>query len=260
MKTNLQFKKDLCFFDLETTGTDTKNSRIIEAFFRRVYSDPKQVCGLVNKELRILCNPGVPIPKEASDVHGITDMMVKDCPVFKAYAKDVLDIIQDTILIGFNSNRFDSPLLYNELKRCGLDWNYLANDFIDIGNIFKRKEERTLSAAVRFYLGREHEGAHGAKSDVLASESIFREMLERYELPTEERDLAKFSNFDSEIVDLSGCFAKNERGEIVFNIGKNKGKLASSEKSYLDWMLKPESGFNADTLAIAKLVKGGKEK
>lgn len=244
----MTIQKPLCFVDLETTGTDIQTARIVEISVLKIFPEGGEV---INKALRV--NPIFPIPKEASDVHGITDDMVKDCPTFKQIARGLMDFLEGSDLAGFNSTRYDFPLLLNEFARAGLNWNYAGCRFIDVGNLFKIKEERTLSAAVKFYLGRDHDGAHGAAADVQATKEIFFKMFDLYEdLPKDPEELQLFSNFGKPLLDLSGNFTVNETGQIIFSFGKHKGKVAATEKGYLQWMLK--SDFQEDTKAICRSI------
>ncbi len=198
-------------------------------------------------------NPTIPIPEQASSVHGITDDMVKDEPTFQQVAKAVLDFITGCDIIGYNSIGYDVPLLFNELERAGLIWDYQGVNFIDVCNIFKIKEPRTLTAAVKFYCDRDHEDAHGAESDVVATIKVLDVQLRKYGLEDLTMgELAKLSNFDKPILDVAGKFTTDADGDIIFNFGVHKGKKAKSEQSYLNWMLK--SNFSSDTKRIIRTI------
>lgn len=242
----LSLVRPICFIDLETTGTDVEASRIVEICVRKVNTDG-------TKEVKtMLINPGVPIPKEATDVHGISDDMVKNSPTFAAISKALLTYIQGCDIAGYHSNGFDVPMLVSNFERVGLKWDWKLINLIDVAHIFRRMEERTLSAAVEFYLGREHKEAHSAEADILETEQILLAQFQRYpDLPKGMKELALFSNYDNEILDLAGKFVKNKDGIVVFNFGVHKGKEAKKEMSYLQWMAGPKSDFTKDTKAYA---------
>lgn len=239
-------ERPLCFIDLETTGVDLDECRIVEISVLKYETDASW------KITTRRINPGIPIPKEASDIHGITDADVKDCPSFAQVSKALWNLILGCDIAGFNSNRFDVPVLFNHLERAGIPWNWQSINLIDIRNIYVQKEERNLAAAVKFYLGRDHEGAHSAEADITATMEIFLQQISRYEdLPKSFKDLALFSNYGKEFIDLAGKFTRNEKGVIVFNFGKHIGKEARSEREYLSWMM-DKGKFNTDTKYIAR--------
>lgn len=252
----LQLSRPLVFLDLETTGTDARESRILEI------SMLKELPPAIGSKKAILyeclVNPGVPIPEAATNVHGYTNESLKDELTFPLIAKEVHHFISGCDIGGFNSNSFDVPLLYNELKRAGITWNWKGSNFVDVGNIFKIKESRTLSAAYLFYCDEKLEKAHSAGADVQATEKVLLQQLKRYEADEDLKnirtvaDLALFSNYGKEIVDITGVFTKNEKGDIVFNIGKHKGKLAKDNHAYLYWMIREDSGFDAEVKEICK--------
>lgn len=247
----IKFNRPVVFFDLETTGTDVRKDRIVEISMMKVdYPNLNETnCGGDSRTRKI--NPGIPIPKQASDVHGITDEIVKDQPTFARIAKGVFEFMDGCDIIGYNSLNFDVPLLYNEFLRAGIDWDYRKVNFIDVCNIFKIKEQRTLSAAVKFYLNQEHTDAHGAEADVLATINVFEEQVNRYQMrEMTPEELALFSNYDRPLLDVSGKFTMDAEGDIVFNFGQHKGKKAKSEPSYLSWMIN-KGDFSLDTLKIA---------
>lgn len=242
----MTLEKPLVFFDLETTGTDVINDRIISAAFiklSRAYQ--------IDVQTEFVVNPGVPIPPQASAVHGIYDNDVKNSIYFDEIIPDIINIIDGSDIAGFNSNSFDVPFLFNEFERHGHYWDYSNVNFIDVGNIFKIKESRTLGAAVNFYLNREHENAHSALSDVIATAQVFIKQMDRYnDLPNTASELALFSNFGKPILDLAGKFSINEDGVIVFNFGKNNGQPAINHIDYLQWMIN-KGNFSQDTIRIA---------
>lgn len=245
---NLKLEKPILFFDLETTGVDREKDRIVEIAICKY-----QPSGQIETYTRRI-NPEIPIPKEASDVHGITNADVENEPKFRQLAKGLLAMLQGCDIAGFNSNAFDVPLLFFEFARNGHYWDYTQHRMIDVGNIFKIKEPRTLSAAVRYYLGRDLEDAHSAKADIEATVEVFLAQMEKYEdLPSTIDELALFSNFDKKIVDISGRFSYDKNGEIVFNFGKHKGQLAKDHPSFLEWMIM-KADFPRDTVEIATRI------
>jgi DNA polymerase-3 subunit epsilon len=240
-KLNLQ--RPIVFFDLETTGTDRENDRIIEMATLHLFPDG----AIVRNSQRF--NPGIPIKPEATEVHGIKDEDVANEPTFKEYAVDIHGTFSGCDIAGYNSNNFDVPMLYHEFKRAGIDWNYFNHKFIDVGNIFKIREPRTLEAAVKFFCGREHIGAHGAQADTEATLEVFKAQLERYEdLPESIEELALYSNYGNKLLDLSGKFKYNSEGVIVFNFGEYRNEPAKEHPDYLDWMW--GKNFPADTNSI----------
>lgn len=227
------------FFDLETTGVDKSNDRIVEIAIVRFDGEKRF-------EFETLVNPGVPIPKEASDIHGITDEKVKDSPTFAKLAKKIHNIFSGCDIYGYNSNSFDIPFLVCELNRYGFYLNLDDVEFIDPCVIFKRKEERTLTAALQFYCQKQHDGAHGAMSDVLATIEVLEAQKKHYsDLPD---DLNLYCNYDKPRADISGIFAIDKDGEFILNFGKHKGQKAKDCISYLQWMYNQD--FMHDTKSI----------
>lgn len=241
------FTRPICFFDLETTSADPKTARIVEISILKWYPDGKE------ETKTKLINPTIPIPKEASEIHNIWDVDVEKEPTFKQLAKGILDFITDCDICGYNSNNFDVPILYSEFHRAGLTWDYSGVRFFDPGNIFKRKEERTLTAAYKYFCDKDLEGAHGAEADVKATKEVFFAQLNKYEdLPENEEELAKYCNFDKDRVDIGGIFSIDGDGDYVFNIGKHKGRKAKTEKDYLWWMMGQD--FLPDVKEIIKKI------
>lgn len=237
--------RPICFIDLETTGTDVMADRIVEISVLKVNTDGTE------EVKTMLINPGIPIPEAATAVHGISDAMVKDAPLFASISKSLLKLIDGCDIGGFYSNHFDIPVLVSHFTRVGLELNWRGVNLIDVGIIYKIKEPRTLSAGVSYYLGKEHTEAHSAEADITATKEIFLKMLSMYEdLPKDFHELAVFSNFGNEFCDLSGKFIKKD-GEIVFNFGTHKGKIAKNEVSYLDWMI-TKGDFPKDTKDFAR--------
>jgi DNA polymerase III subunit epsilon len=235
--------KPICFFDLETTGTDKMNDRIIE--IAMVEWD-----GQVKSKFHSFVNPGIPIPAAATAVHGFTDAMVASAPTFETIASVVYDFIVHCDLGGFNSNIFDIPLLYVELSRVGYKLDLTGVNFIDSCTIFKRKEERTLSAAALFYTGDSHDYAHSAMDDVLATINVYKAQMERYPdlVDKSPADLSLYCNYDKPRCDLAGNFQADVDGDYIFSFGKHKGLKAKNHHDYLMWMMRQD--FLPDTKQI----------
>jgi DNA polymerase-3 subunit epsilon len=252
--TNLSLQRALAFFDLETTGVDPMRDKIVEIAVVRVDCDGTRE----SKTRRI--NPERPIPPDASAIHGIRDEDVRDAPAFRQVARALLDFLGDADLAGFNVRRFDVPLLDREFRECGLDLALSQRRVIDAMTIFHRKEPRDLSAAVRFFLGREHEGAHGAEADVLASLDVLDAQLSRYpDLPRTVPDLDLWCNpAPAGAVDRSGKFVVRE-GEVIFAFGRQKGRplaeVARVQRDYLEWFLKQD--FPEDARALVERALRG---
>jgi DNA polymerase-3 subunit epsilon len=246
MKLNLT--RPIAFFDLETTGTDVSKDRIVEISIIKILPNGDRDV----KTRRI--NPGIPIPAQSSAVHGIFDEDVKDSPLFKSVAKSMDDFIAGCDLGGFNSDKFDIPLLAEEFLRAGIDFDIDNRATIDIQNIFHKMEQRTLSAGYKFYCGKKIENAHSAQADTEATIEILEAMLDRYndhEIEGPDKKLYKpivndikalqiFSKRDKN-VDLAGRLVYNEEGIECFNFGKHKGvpveMVLSKEPSYYAWMM-----------------------
>lgn len=245
-----KLSRPLVFIDLETTGTEVQKDRIVEICILKYHGG----ANFEDLQVRRL-NPTIPIPKQASDVHGITDEMVKDAPTFRHIAKSLLEIIAGCDIVGYNSNSFDCPMLFFEFERAGLYWEYENVNLIDVGNVFKIKEDRTLTSAVKFYLGNEHTAAHSAGGDVVPTKDIFFQQLARYsDIPKHYSELALYSNYNRKIIDISGKFSYNTEGEIIFTFGQHKDKPVKGEVKYLQWMIDGGS-FNSDTKRVcAKLI------
>lgn len=242
----LNLKNPIAFFDLETTGLNISKDRIVEIAILKV-----NVNGSEEKKcLRV--NPGMPIPKESSDIHGITDEDIKDAPLFKEVAKDIAKFIEGCDLGGYNSNRFDIPLLAEEFLRADVDIDMRKRKFVDVQTIFHKMEQRTLSAAYRFYCEKELVGAHGADADTMATYEILKSQLDRYS--DLENDIASLSEFTTQVknVDFAGFIALDKNGVEIFNFGKNKGKsvekVLTEQPGYYAWIM------NADFPLYTKKV------
>lgn len=239
--------KHIVFFDLETTSVNTDTARIVQLCAVKTDENFQ----IVDGPKKINVNPGVPIPKEASDVHGLTDEQVQDCKPFKAYAKGIVDFFSGCDLAGFNSNAFDLPLLVNELDRCGLTLDLSGVRLLDAFVIFRNLEKRDLAAALKFYCDQDIQGAHDAENDILATLQVFKAQVSRYE-EVKTLDLVhSFCGADTR-VDLAGKLIKNENGEIVYNFGKDKGKSVKANPGFGEWMLKND--FSKEVKTILKTL------
>lgn len=244
---NLTLERPLAVFDLETTGTDVKNDRIVEISVLKIFPD-----GSREQRTRRL-NPTIPIPKEASDVHGITDADVATCPTFREIAQGLLKFLDGCDLCGFNIKRFDLRLLCNEFMRAGLALPLDRRAIIDPLEIFHTFERRDLSAAVRFYCGRELAGAHQAEADVLATVDVLDAQVATYaELPKTVAGLHQHFK-DPNSLDSNNFFTK-VGNEVRFAMGKYRGQpldfIAQTKPDYLEWMLGAD--FFEDTKRIAR--------
>lgn len=240
----LQLKRPLIVFDGEFTGLDTENDRLIELSILKLFPDGTRIV----KTRRF--NPGIPSKQEAIEIHGITDEILANEQPFSKYAKNILELIIGCDIAYYGGNMIDAKFLNNEFSRAGIIWDYSDVNFIDIGNIYKIKEPRDLKTAVQFYCNKEHEGAHGAEADTLATFDVLEAQLEKYEdMPTDIKELALLSNFGKPVLDLSGKFTTDDNGEILINFGPPKGQRAKDNISYLEWMA--SKNFPADTMRIA---------
>lgn len=245
MITNITLERPLVFFDLETTGTDIASDRIVEISISKYMPD-----GTYTIKTRRF-NPGRPIPPEATAVHGISDDDVKDEPPFAHFASSLANSLNGCDLAGFNILRFDLPLLTEEFLRANVALPFNENTrTVDAMKIFHKYERRDLTAAVKFYCDADHSQAHAAEADVIATESVLSAQIDRYGLPNDIDSLHDLSTDGKKRVDYAGNFMRDENGTICFSFGKHKGKPATSEPSYLEWMLKSE--FPIQTKMIIK--------
>jgi DNA polymerase-3 subunit epsilon len=231
----LQLKKPLAFIDLETTGVNPGTDRIVEIAIVKILTDGTRTVK------RKLLNPEMPIPKGASDIHGITDEMVKDAPTFKLAAQELKQVLDGCDFAGYNSNRFDIPLLMEEFMRVQVDFDMKNRKLLDVQNIFHKMEPRTLSAAYKFYCNKALEGAHGAEADASATHEVLEAQIIKYpELGNNIDSILKVIGED-QIVDFARRFVM-DNGIEVFNFGKFKGRPVSdvlkAEPQYYDWMMK----------------------
>lgn len=247
----LQLKNPIVFFDLETTGTDIINDRIVEIAYHKVSPNGREE----TKTIRI--NPGIPIPPGATAIHGISDADVAQCPTFKEVAKEIARDIEGCDLGGYNSNRFDIPLLAEELLRAGVDIDLMKRKMVDVQVIFHKMEQRTLSAAYKFYCNKELTDAHSAEADTIATYEVLQAQLDRYpELKNDIEFLAQFTAYTNN-ADFAGRIIFDEKGEEIFNFGKYKGRkvseVLSSDTGYYGWMM--NSDFSLHTKKILTSIK-----
>lgn len=230
----LKLDRPVMFFDLETTGTDALHDRIVEISMIKVMPDGTDI----QRTVRV--NPGMPIPAEATAVHHITDADVADKPLFSQLAEGLAQSFHGCDLAGFNSNRFDIPLLAEEFARAGIDFDFNECRFIDVQTIFHKKEQRTLSAAYKFYCGKNLDDAHSANADTRATYEVLMAQLDRYDdLPNDMEKLSEYSS-QNKNVDLMGRLVYDDRHREVINFGKYKGQLAVDvlrrDPSYFSWI------------------------
>ena len=247
----LNLKKPIIFFDLETTGTDISKDRIVEICYIKVSPDGKEV------EYTKRINPGMHIPEGASAVHGIYDEDVKDCPMFKDVAREIANEFEGCDVAGFNSNRFDLPLLAEELLRAQVDIDLSRMRAIDVQVLYHRREPRTLSAAYKFYCGKVLEDAHSALADTRATYEVLKSQLDFYDdLENDMEALSKESSFTNN-VDFAGRIVYDESGKEVFNFGKYKGMpvdaVLDRDPGYYGWMMNGD--FTLNTKQVLTRIK-----
>ena len=244
----IELKRPLVVFDIESTGISPRRDRIIELAAIRVNADGSETsqCWLMN--------PTIHIPEETTAIHGIADDDVKDCPTFAEKAKEILAFFEGCDISGFNSDRFDTLCLEEEFARCGYNFAAAQRKHVDVQRIFHRKEPRDLTAAVRFYCNRSHDGAHGAEADAKATLEVLKAQLERYaDLPRDVDALDEFiAPHDPLNADRNGIF-RWKNGEWTINFGKKRGdslkRIMLNEPNFLKWMLKGD--FDSDARMIA---------
>lgn len=232
----LQLTRPVAFIDLETTGVNLSTDRIVEIAIVKVLPNGER------QVKRKLLNPEMPIPKLNSEIHGITDEMVKDAPTFKQSGNEIKQFLENCDLGGYNSNRFDIPILMEEFLRAGMEVDLSDRRMIDVQHIFYTMEPRTLTAAYKFYCKKDLVDAHSAEADVQATIDVLHAQLERYEQLGNSLDSILAVIGEEKLVDYARRFCFDEKGNEVFNFGKYKGRLVSqvlkTEPQYYDWMMK----------------------
>lgn len=242
----LNLTRPICFFDLETTGMNVAKDRIVEISILKVFPNG-------NKESKTwLVNPEMEIPEEVVAIHGISNEKVANEPTFKELSKEIYAMLKDSDLGGFNSDRFDIPLLAEEMLRADIDFDMKTRVSVDVQTIFHKMEKRTLGAAYKFYCDKELTDAHSAEADTLATYEVLQSQLDRY--PDLENNIKKLAEFSThrQFADFAGFLGYDEDGEEIFSFGKHKGKkvlhVLENEPGYFGWML------NADFPLYTKKV------
>lgn len=232
----LKLTRPIAFIDLETTGVNLSQDRIVEIAIVKLMPDGER---LVKRKI---INPGIPIPQSSSDIHGITNEMVKDAPTFKQAGNEIKQFLENCDLGGYNSNRFDIPMLMEEFLRAEMDVDLSNRRMVDVQHIFYQMEPRTLTAAYKFYCNKELEGAHGAEVDIKATIEVLESQMNRYEKLGDTLDSILGCIGEEKIVDYARRFIYDDKGIEVFNFGKYKGKsvcdILKNEPQYYDWMMK----------------------
>jgi DNA polymerase III subunit epsilon len=238
----LQLTRPIAFFDLETTGVSISVDRIVELAIVKIMPDGTRIAK------RKLINPLMPIPQGSSDIHGITNEMVKDAPSFKQVANEVKQFIENCDLGGYNSNRFDIPLLMEEFLRADIDIDLRIRKMVDVQHIFYTMQPRTLAAAYEFFCNKQLENAHSAEVDINATIEVFEAQLARYEKLGNTVESILECVGEEKIVDYARRFSFNDKGEEVFNFGKYKDKTVAEvfkkDGSYYDWMMRGDFAMN----------------
>lgn len=245
----LNITRPICFFDLETTGVNVAKDRIVEISILKVFPDGRE------EEHTHRINPTVPIPAQTTAVHGISDADVADAPTFADMAQEIHEIIKDSDLAGFNSNRFDIPLLVEELLRCNIDFDMKNRNAVDVQTIFHKMEQRTLVAAYKFYCHKDLTDAHSAAADTKATYEVLKSQLDRYDtLENDMKSLAAFST-RRRTADFAGFVGYDKEDKEIFTFGKHKGKrvedVLDQEPGYFGWLQ------NADFPLYTKKVLTG---
>lgn len=252
----LNLKNPLIFFDLETTGINITKDKIVEISYIKIYPNGKKE----TKTLRI--NPGIPIPPESTQIHHITDADVANAPTFKEVAKELANTFEGCDVAGFNSNRFDLPLLSQEFLNAGVDVDFSRRKFIDVQTIYHKMEQRNLSAAYKFYCGKNLEDAHSALADTAATYEVLKAQLDKYpNLENSVDFLAKFST-QNKNVDLAGRIIYNDKGVEVFNFGKYKGnsveEVLQHDTGYYGWIMNGDFPLNTKQVLTRIKLRGKK--
>lgn len=239
----LNLKRPLVVFDLETTGISISTDRIVEIALIKIHPDGKE-------ESRVMkINPGMPIPPESTAIHGISDADVANAPKFEEVARELAEFMKNCDFAGFNSNKFDFPLLVEEYLRAEIDFDVENRKFIDAQRIFHVMEPRNLAAAYKFYCDKSLENAHSAEADTRATLEVLKAQIDKYEQLKNDVDYLHSFSGQSKNVDLAGRMVYNEQGKEVFNFGKHRGKLVEQvlkqDQGYYQWMM--DGDFSRDT-------------
>ena len=267
---SLNLRKPLAFFDLETTGININSDRIVELAIIKIMPNGE----IISKSTRI--NPAIPIPIESSLIHGIYDEDVKDKPTFKSLAHNLEQFLEGCDLGGFNIIKFDVPLLVEEFLRCEIDFDISNRKLIDAQKIFHMMEPRTLTAAYKFYCGKNLEGAHSAEADVFATYEVLKAHIELYKdceikdatgkqiIPIKNDMNALHDLTASQFADLAGRISFNNNGDEIFNFGKYKNmkvtEVLQKDPSYYDWMMKGDFALNTKKKLTEIKLRGFNQK
>jgi DNA polymerase-3 subunit epsilon len=251
---NLELRNPLIFFDLETTGINISSDRIVEISYLKIYPNGDEE----SKTIKV--NPTIPIPEKSTLIHGITDEDVKDAPVFAEVAKSLTKIMEGCDLAGYNSNKFDIPLLAEEFLRADIDIDLKKRKFVDVQVIFHKKEQRTLGAAYKFYCNKELNEAHSAEADTRATYEILKAQLEKYDdLPNDIDKIAAFSSHNRN-ADFAGRIVYNDKGEEIFNFGKYKGQkvedIFKKDPAYYGWIINNDFPLYTKKVLTSIKLKG----
>jgi len=255
----LHLKNPLIFFDIETTGMNISSDRIVEFSYLKIFPDQREEA----KTYRV--NPSVPIPEEATAIHGIKDDDIRDAPMFNEIAKSLVNVFEGCDFAGYNSNKFDLPLLAEEFLRANIDFDLKKRKFIDVQVIFYKREQRTLSAAYQFYCNRDLTNAHSAEADTRATYEVLQAQLDMYpDLQNNVDELSKYSAH-TRTVDFVGRIVLNDNDEEIFNFGKYKGQTVVSvlakDPSYYTWMMNGDFPlYTKNVLTAIKLRNFNKNK
>lgn len=247
----LKLTRPIAFFDLETTGTNIVSDRIVEISILKVMPNGDENC--ITRRV----NPGMHIPEASTAVHHITDEDVADKPKFNDIAKEIANMINDCDIAGYNSNKFDVPVLAEEFARADVDFDWSARKFVDVHVLFLKKEPRTLSAAYKFYCEKDLEGAHAADADTYATYEVLQSQLDRYSDIENTVDFLSEYTHQTKNVDFAGRIIYNDKNQEIFNFGKYKGQLVEDvlqrDRGYYDWMMKGE--FLSNTKQVMTRIK-----
>ncbi len=247
----MQLDRAIVFFDIESTGLSVTKDKIVQISLLKIFPDKKE------QSLTFTLNPEIPIPAEVVAIHGITDEQVKNKPKFVEVAQEIFDFVNECDLAGFNLLKFDVPMLLEEFIRVNLELDIEKIHIIDVQAIYHKMEQRTLSAAYKFYCNQELTNAHDAEADTIATFEVFKAQLNKYD--NLQKDIPGIVNFlgANNRVDLEGRVVKNDKGEVVFNFGKHKGRKVSqvfeSEPSYYNWMM--DGDFSGYTKKVIQRIK-----
>jgi DNA polymerase-3 subunit epsilon len=255
MKLNL--KRPVVFLDLEATGLNIGSDRIVEIALLKIHPNG-------NRESKVYkVNPTIPIPLEASKIHGIYDQDIAECPTFKDLSRELNAFLGGCDLAGYNSNKYDIPMLIEEFTRCDVHFDITTRKLIDVQNIFHKMEQRTLSAAFQFYCDKSLTNAHSAEADTDATYEVLLAQLDKYESLKNDIDYLSEFSCVTKNVDLAGRIVFNDKGEEVFNFGKYKGRavfeIFTIEPSYYDWMMKGDFATNTKTVITQLRLRGFKK-